>query len=58
MGTIDNPINNCFILKFPMILNNTKIDIDTACFMTGSITVLNLNSFEQYRFTMKINEED
>jgi hypothetical protein len=37
---------------------STKIDIDTACFTTGFITVLNLNTFEQHRFTVEINKEE
>jgi hypothetical protein len=30
--------------------DGTKICIDTACFATEVITLLNLNTFEQYRF--------
>lgn len=32
----------------------TKIDLDTACFLSDTITVLNLNTFEQHRFTTLI----
>lgn len=54
-GVIINPAaTNCPAFY----ADSTKIDIDTACFMTGSITVLNLNSFEQHRFTVEINEEE
>ena len=31
--------------------NGTKVDIDTACFSSDTITLLNLNTFEQHRFT-------
>lgn len=34
--------------------NGTKIDIDTACFSSDIITLLNLNTFEQHRFTTLI----
>lgn len=34
--------------------NGTKIDIDTACFSSDTITLLNLNTFEQHRFTTLI----
>ena len=32
----------------------TKIDLDTACFLSETITVLNLDTFEQHRFTTLI----
>ena len=34
--------------------NGTKVDIDTACFSSDTITLLNLNTFEQHRFTTLI----
>lgn len=34
--------------------NGTKVDIDTACFSSDIITLLNLNTFEQHRFTTVI----
>ena len=34
--------------------NGTKVDIDTACFSSDIITLLNLNTFEQHRFTTLI----
>ena len=34
--------------------NGTKIDIDTACFSSDTITLLNLNTFEQHKFTTLI----
>ena len=34
--------------------NSTKVDIDTACFSSDTITLLNLNTFEQHRFTTLI----
>jgi hypothetical protein len=34
--------------------NGTKVDIDTACFSSNTITLLNLNTFEQHRFTTLI----
>ena len=37
--------------------DGTKIDIDTACFSTECITLLNLTSFEQYRFQNLIEEK-
>lgn len=37
--------------------DGTKICIDTACFSTNFITVLNLDTFEQYRFHAEPKEE-
>ena len=34
--------------------HGTKVDIDTACFNSDTITLLNLNTFEQHRFTTLI----
>lgn len=34
--------------------NGTKVDIDTACFSSDTITLLDLNTFEQHRFTTLI----
>lgn len=38
--------------------DGTKVCIDTSCFLTGFITLVNLTTFEQHRFYVEIKEED
>ena len=48
---IINPASTC---RPAFYADGTKIDIDTACFSSDTITLLNLNTFEQHRFTTLI----
>lgn len=48
---LDGPANTA---RPAFYQEGTKIDLDTACFLSETITVLNLNTFEQHRFTTLI----
>lgn len=48
---LDGPAN---IARPAFYQEGTKIDLDTACFLSDTITVLNLETFEQHRFTTLI----
>lgn len=48
---LDGPANTA---RPAFYQEGTKIDLDTACFLSGTITVLNLITFEQHRFTTLI----
>lgn len=48
---LDSPANTA---RPAFYQEGTKIDLDTACFLSDTITVLNLNTFEQHRFTTLI----
>lgn len=48
---LDGPANTA---RPAFYQEGTKIDLDTACFLSDTITVLNLNTFEQHRFTTLI----
>ena len=47
-------LDNGHTCKPAFYANGTKVDIDTACFSSDTITLLNLNTFEQHRFTTLI----
>ena len=48
---LDGPANT---VRPAFYQEGTKIDLDTACFLSDTITVLNLTTFEQHRFTTLI----
>lgn len=48
------PLDNGHTGRPAFYANGTKVDIDTACFSSDTITLLNLNTFEQHRFTTLI----